>query len=91
MITSCWGSRHQQHERRAWFAVGLSTVMMAGEIAVGWLSGSMALLADGWHMATHAAALVIAPWPRRSLMFILFSVPVVGLGEPVRIEEAIRG
>jgi cation diffusion facilitator family transporter len=34
--------------------------MMVGEIAVGWLSGSMALLADGWHMATHAAALGIA-------------------------------
>jgi cation diffusion facilitator family transporter len=33
---------------------------MVGEIAVGWLSGSMALLADGWHMATHAAALGIA-------------------------------
>ena len=54
------GSRHQQHERRAWFVVGLTTVMMVGEIAVGWLSGSMALLADGWHMATHAAALGIA-------------------------------
>jgi cation diffusion facilitator family transporter len=34
--------------------------MMVAEIAVGWLSGSMALLADGWHMATHAAALGIA-------------------------------
>jgi cation diffusion facilitator family transporter len=54
------GSRHQQHERRTWLVVGLTTVMMVGEIAVGWLSGSMALLADGWHMATHAAALGIA-------------------------------
>jgi cation diffusion facilitator family transporter len=53
-------SRHQQHERRAWIVVGLTTVMMVGEISVGWLSGSMALLADGWHMATHAAALGIA-------------------------------
>ena len=34
--------------------------MMVGEIAVGWLSGSMALLADGWPMATHVAALGIA-------------------------------
>jgi cation diffusion facilitator family transporter len=33
---------------------------MGGEIAGGWLSGSMALLADGWHMATHATALGIA-------------------------------
>jgi len=54
------GSRHARHERRTWFVVALTTVMMVGEIAVGWLSGSMALLADGWHMATHAAALGIA-------------------------------
>jgi len=54
------GSRHVRHERRTWFVVALTTVMMIGEIAVGWLSGSMALLADGWHMATHAAALGIA-------------------------------
>ena len=54
------GSRHVRHERRTWFVVALTTLMMVGEIAVGWLSGSMALLADGWHMATHAAALGIA-------------------------------
>jgi cation diffusion facilitator family transporter len=54
------GSQHARHERRTWFVVGLTAVMMVGEIAVGWLSGSMALLADGWHMATHAAALGIA-------------------------------
>lgn len=54
------GSRHQRHERRTWLVVGLTAVMMGGEIAGGWLSGSMALLADGWHMATHATALGIA-------------------------------
>ncbi|UPJ46271.1 CDF family Co(II)/Ni(II) efflux transporter DmeF [Bradyrhizobium sp. 200] len=54
------GSRHDRHERRTWFVVGLTAAMMVGEIVVGWLSGSMALLADGWHMATHAAALGIA-------------------------------
>lgn len=54
------GSRHTRHERRTWFVVALTAIMMVGEIAVGWLSGSMALLADGWHMATHAAALGIA-------------------------------
>src|SRR5258708_39492032 len=54
------GEQHARHERRTWFVVGLTAVMMVGEIAVGWLSGSMALLADGWHMATHAAALGIA-------------------------------
>ena len=54
------GSRHDRHERRTWFVVVLTAAMMIGEIVVGWLSGSMALLADGWHMATHAAALGIA-------------------------------
>src|SRR3954463_9031593 len=54
------GSRHQRHERRTWLVVGLTALMMVGEIAGGWLSGSMALLADGWHMATHATALGIA-------------------------------
>jgi len=54
------GSHHDRHERRTWFVVALTAVMMVGEITVGWLSGSMALLADGWHMATHAAALGIA-------------------------------
>ena len=54
------GSEHSRHERRTWFVVALTSIMMVGEIVVGWFSGSMALLADGWHMATHAAALGIA-------------------------------
>ena len=54
------GTQHARHERRTWFVVALTSAMMVGEIVVGWFSGSMALLADGWHMATHAAALGIA-------------------------------
>src|SRR6201747_3351963 len=54
------GPRHGHNERRTWFVVALTGVMMVGEIAAGSLFGSMALLADGWHMATHAAALGIA-------------------------------
>ncbi|NPU64707.1 CDF family Co(II)/Ni(II) efflux transporter DmeF [Bradyrhizobium sp. 83012] len=54
------GAGHERNERRTWFVVGLTLVMMAGEIAAGSLFGSMALLADGWHMGTHAAALGIA-------------------------------
>jgi len=42
--------------RRTLQVVILSAVMMAGEIAAGIWTGSMALLADGWHMATHVAA-----------------------------------
>ena len=54
------GHRHSRNERRTWLVVALTCVMMIGEIAAGTLFGSMALLADGWHMATHAAALGIA-------------------------------
>jgi len=54
------GQQHARNERRTWFVVALTAVMMVGEIAAGSLFGSMALLADGWHMATHAAALGIA-------------------------------
>jgi cation diffusion facilitator family transporter len=54
------GEQHDQNERRTWLVVGLTVVMMVAEIVAGSLFGSMALLADGWHMATHAAALGIA-------------------------------
>jgi cation diffusion facilitator family transporter len=54
------GEKHADNERRTWFVVALTVVMMVGEIVAGSMFGSMALLADGWHMATHAAALGIA-------------------------------
>jgi cation diffusion facilitator family transporter len=54
------GHRHARNERRTWFVVAITAIMMVGEIAAGSYFGSMALLADGWHMATHAAALGIA-------------------------------
>jgi cation diffusion facilitator family transporter len=54
------GEQHTRNERRTWFVVALTVVMMVGEIAAGSFFGSMALLADGWHMGTHAAALGIA-------------------------------
>ena len=60
--------RHKHHfnqhkpkagEKRTWWVILLTTVTMAGEIIAGLLFGSMALLADGLHMASHAAALGI--------------------------------
>ena len=51
------GERHQRNARRTWWVVGLTAAMMVGEIVAGWWTGSMALLADGMHMATHAGAL----------------------------------
>lgn len=46
-------------ERRTRWVILLTLVMMVAEVVSGTLFGSMALLADGWHMATHAAALGI--------------------------------
>lgn len=54
------GKDHDSNERRTWFVVALTAVMMVAEIIAGSIFGSMALLADGWHMSTHAAALAIA-------------------------------
>ncbi len=47
-------------ERKTLNVVILTVVMMVAEIVAGWVFNSMALLADGWHMSTHAAALAIA-------------------------------
>ncbi len=47
-------------ERRTRWVILLTIVMMVGEVAAGLVYGSMALLADGWHMGTHAAALSVA-------------------------------
>ncbi|MDM0106060.1 CDF family Co(II)/Ni(II) efflux transporter DmeF [Variovorax sp. J22R24] len=44
-------------ERNTRWAVALTAVMMVVEIAGGWYFNSMALLADGWHMSSHALAL----------------------------------
>lgn len=51
---------HAGRESRARWVTALTLAMMVGELAVGWWSGSLALLADGWHMATHAGALGLA-------------------------------
>lgn len=51
---------HDDNARRTLWVVALTAVMMVGEIAVGSWTGSMALLADGFHMATHAGALAVA-------------------------------
>jgi cation diffusion facilitator family transporter len=54
------GEHHARNERRSWAVVALCGAMMIAEIIGGWLWGSMALIADGLHMSTHAGALVIA-------------------------------
>jgi cation diffusion facilitator family transporter len=54
------GARHEHNERRVWLVVGLTFAMMVAEITGGTMFGSLALVADGWHMSTHAAALSIS-------------------------------
>ncbi len=59
------GAAHERNERRTWAVVALTAGMTAVEIAGGLVFGSMALLADGWHMSTHAGALAIAAFAYR--------------------------
>lgn len=51
---------HDRNARRTMWVVALTTVTMGVEIVAGYVTGSMALLADGFHMATHAGALAVA-------------------------------
>ena len=54
------GRDHARAERRTWAVIILCTVMMVAEIVGGTLFGSLALIADGLHMSTHAGALLLA-------------------------------
>jgi len=54
------GAGHAANERRTWATISLAAFMMVAGIAGGTLFGSLAVVADGFHMATHALALLIA-------------------------------
>src|SRR6202795_2373010 len=54
------GVGHEKNERKTWAVIGLCSAMMLVEIVGGSLYGSLALVADGLHMSTHAAAMLIA-------------------------------
>jgi cation diffusion facilitator family transporter len=54
------GPDHARAERRTWAVIILCTAMMIAEIVGGALFGSLALIADGLHMSTHAGALLLA-------------------------------
>lgn len=54
------GDEHEQSERRAWAVIWLCGAMMIAEIVGGLMFGSIALVADGMHMSTHAGALLLA-------------------------------
>jgi cation diffusion facilitator family transporter len=54
------GAGHERSEQKTWLVIALCGFVMVAEIAVGLVSGSIALVADGLHMSTHAGALLIA-------------------------------
>ena len=54
------GEGHEQNERSTWMVIWLCGAMMIAEIIGGLLFGSIALVADGLHMSTHAGALLLA-------------------------------
>lgn len=87
------GVNHARNERRTWIVIGLTVAMMGGEIAAGVLFGSMALLADGFHMATHAGALAITAlaylYARRYARDARFTFGTGKLGELAGYSSAI--
>lgn len=54
------GADHARNERRTWIVTGLCAVTLAGQLAGGFLFHSMALTANGLHMAAHVASLLVA-------------------------------
>ena len=54
------GKQHQASERKTWAVIWLCGAMMIAEIVGGLFFGSIALVADGLHMSTHAGALLLA-------------------------------
>ncbi len=54
------GDAHERNEQKTWAVIAICAAMMVAEIGGGFLFGSVALMADGLHMSTHAGALLIA-------------------------------
>src|SRR5215475_2320026 len=54
------GDSHERNERKTWAVIAICAAMMIAEIVGGLWFGSVALIADGLHMSTHAGALLIA-------------------------------
>ena len=54
------GAGHEKNERKTWAVIVLCSLMMIAEIVGGSMFGSLALVADGLHMSTHAGAMLIA-------------------------------
>ena len=87
------GEGHEHAERRTWAVIWLCSAMMALEIVGGLLFGSIALVADGLHMSTHAGALLLAAlayrYARRHATDARFSFGTGKLGDLAGFSSAI--
>ena len=87
------GEGHEHAERRTWIVIAICGAMMALEIIGGALFGSIALVADGLHMSTHAGALLLAAlaynYARRHAGDARFSFGTGKLGDLAGFTSAI--
>src|ERR1700740_2253410 len=87
------GEGHEKSERKTWAVIGLCGAMMALEIVGGSLFGSIALVADGMHMSTHAGALLLAAlaysYARRHAADARFSFGTGKLGDLAGFTSAV--
>lgn len=87
------GAGHERAERRTWIVIGLCAVMMVVEVIGGIMFGSIALVADGLHMSTHASALLLAAlaysYARRHARDERFSFGTGKLGDLAGFTSAI--
>ena len=87
------GANQERNERKVWLVIALTTTMMVVEIAAGHVFGSMALIADGWHMSTHAGAMLIAVlayrYARRNLGNPRFSFGTGKVGDLAGFASAV--
>src|SRR5215470_9187633 len=87
------GAGHEKNERRTWTVIALCSFMMVAEIIGGLLLGSIALVADGLHMSTHASALLLAAlaysYARRHADDVRFTFGTGKLGDLAGFSSAI--
>jgi cation diffusion facilitator family transporter len=87
------GEGHEHAEKRTWWVIGLCGAMMVLEIVGGLLFGSIALVADGLHMTTHAGALLLAAlaynYARRHATDVRFTFGTGKLGDLAGFTSAI--
>lgn len=84
---------HERSERKTWTVIWLCGLMMAAEVTGGLVFGSIALVADGLHMSTHAGALLLAAlaysYSRRHAHDPRFSFGTGKLGDLAGFSSAI--